>query len=405
MDKNSATHYADIIEATTKLDVHLFDDKAKLFYSKTGLVIPHFQNLPTGHHLLRSLKDYSITNCLHYRTAAQLEYLALRLGTDDSLFGACLVGPFLSQPISSSQIDQILVANQLTISDRHQLTQLYNELPILSKKDITQTSALLTNLFAKPFIPPKLVNTRTSQASMQTPISQRVNPIKQSLIERRYQMEADMMQAVSTGNLAKIDRFMTPLTEIVTSFSTRIPNAPLRSVKNISFVSNTLCRIAARNGGVNPVFIDSISEKFAVLIEKQNTVGALEHLTAAMLLEYTQLVHDTATTNFSPIIKRAIDFIMINLGHPVSLEVVATKLEANPAYLSRRFKQEVGMPMTDYINHQRIEEAKNALLTQPASIIDIALMTGFEDANYFTKVFKRFTGMTPSNFRKSHVAP
>ncbi len=63
------------------------------------------------------------------------------------------------------------------------------------------------------------------------------------------------------------------------------------------------------------------------------------------------------------------------------------------------------MSMTDYINRQRIEEAKNALLTQPASIIDIALMTGFEDANYFTKVFKRFTGMTPSNFRKSHVAP
>ena len=51
----------------------------------------------------------------------------------------------------------------------------------------------------------------------------------------------------------------------------------------------------------------------------------------------------------------------------------------------------------------RIEESKRLLLNTDYALIDIAIATGFEDQSYFSKVFKKFTGFTPSSYRKSLI--
>ena len=68
--------------------------------------------------------------------------------------------------------------------------------------------------------------------------------------------------------------------------------------------------------------------------------------------------------------------------------------------LSRKFKKETGQSLTDYINKLRIKEALYMMENHNLSITDIAYMTGFNDVNYFTKVFKKYKRMTPSSYRK-----
>lgn len=59
------------------------------------------------------------------------------------------------------------------------------------------------------------------------------------------------------------------------------------------------------------------------------------------------------------------------------------------------------MTITDYINKNRIKEAKLYLQGDNVSITEVSLMVGFNDLNYFCRVFKKFTSMTPSQYIKN----
>ena len=74
-------------------------------------------------------------------------------------------------------------------------------------------------------------------------------------------------------------------------------------------------------------------------------------------------------------------------------------MELNPSYFSTLFKQSCGSSFKEYLNSIRIEESKKLLAATDRSILDIALSIGFEDQSYFTKVFKKYTGLTPKQYR------
>lgn len=84
---------------------------------------------------------------------------------------------------------------------------------------------------------------------------------------------------------------------------------------------------------------------------------------------------------------------------PLSLEEVAAHVHLHPSYFSTMFKNVTGSSFKEYLNKIRIEESKLLLLNTDFSIIDIAIAVGFEDQSYFSKVFKKFTGTTPKQFR------
>ena len=72
----------------------------------------------------------------------------------------------------------------------------------------------------------------------------------------------------------------------------------------------------------------------------------------------------------------------------------------SPAYFSRVFKQEVGESFTGYLNRVRIDHSRSLLRRKELRLVDIALMVGFEDQSYFTKVFKKITGLSPLQYRE-----
>ncbi|MBU5594255.1 helix-turn-helix domain-containing protein [Amphibacillus sp. MSJ-3] len=86
----------------------------------------------------------------------------------------------------------------------------------------------------------------------------------------------------------------------------------------------------------------------------------------------------------------------------LSLQSVADHIHVSHPYLSYLFKQELGKRYTEYVFERRIEAAKTLLETTRNSITDIALMTGFNNPNYFSSCFKRYCKMTPKQYRE-HV--
>ena len=85
--------------------------------------------------------------------------------------------------------------------------------------------------------------------------------------------------------------------------------------------------------------------------------------------------------------------------NPLTLEEVAAHVHLHPSYFSTLFKSSTGSSFKEYLNMVRIEESKRLLSNTDYSIIDIAVAVGFEDQSYFSKVFKKYTGLTPKQFR------
>jgi len=89
-----------------------------------------------------------------------------------------------------------------------------------------------------------------------------------------------------------------------------------------------------------------------------------------------------------------------NYGNPsLGLQFLSENLKLSQSYISQLFKQETGTTINQYIISFRIDMASSQLLKSDRKIADIALSCGFPDQNYFTKLFKKCTGMTPSEYR------
>lgn len=100
-------------------------------------------------------------------------------------------------------------------------------------------------------------------------------------------------------------------------------------------------------------------------------------------------------------IKIILKYIDSNFNRKINLNSVANYVHLNPQYLSRYFKQKMGITFTQYITKLRLEKAKKLLINTDKSITQIALEVGYVDAAYFSKVFFKNERLSPYKFKVS----
>jgi YesN/AraC family two-component response regulator len=100
-------------------------------------------------------------------------------------------------------------------------------------------------------------------------------------------------------------------------------------------------------------------------------------------------------------IAEAMAHIDCNFRDDVSLESVASCVSMSASYFSRMFRQEVGVNFLQYLTKKRLEYAKLMITQTDSSMLDIATKAGFREQNYFGKVFKRYTGLTPLEYKRN----
>lgn len=215
-------------------------------------------------------------------------------------------------------------------------------------------------------------------------------------IEKRYTAESNMLQAVSRGQLHKLEMFIEHLNFLTLEQRTA---DPVRDAKNYAIVTNTLLRKAAEHGAVHPIHIDEISSQFAKKIELATSLQTLTALTKEMMRKYALLVKNHSLKGYSPLVRKVMIHIDSDLSADLSLNVHAKLLNVNPSYLSTIFKKETGSTLTEYVTQKRIDHALFLLNTTSLQIQTIALYCGFPDIAYFSKTFKRLVGKTPSEYR------
>ena len=94
-------------------------------------------------------------------------------------------------------------------------------------------------------------------------------------------------------------------------------------------------------------------------------------------------------------------YIMENSEQNISLETLSTKVGLSPIYISKMFKEKLGINYIDFLTECRIEKAKKMLADPEKSIKEITLEVGYHEPNYFSKVFKKMCNVTPREYRKT----
>lgn len=125
----------------------------------------------------------------------------------------------------------------------------------------------------------------------------------------------------------------------------------------------------------------------------------LEHL-GRMMAHYDEQI------NGAKPVRRAVAFIHEHLDQGLSLQQVARHVHMNPNYFSEMFKRETGQNYIEYVTGVRMRQAMSLLRETPAKISEVAREVGYEDLKYFNRLFKKFTGLTPSEYRaKAEFCP
>lgn len=129
----------------------------------------------------------------------------------------------------------------------------------------------------------------------------------------------------------------------------------------------------------------------------QSILGLMDDFTGKLINEIRQ----TRYSNSTVLVNRAINFIQYHYDERISLDDVAEKLHLSKHYLCSVFKKATGENMSLYINKLRIEKAKSLLLEQNGMAKEIFEEVGYSNQQYFSKVFKRITGMTVMEYKES----
>ena len=95
-----------------------------------------------------------------------------------------------------------------------------------------------------------------------------------------------------------------------------------------------------------------------------------------------------------------IDYMKKHIFESISADDVCTLLHYNRSYIYRQFKKTTGMSIMAYFTKLKISKAKELLRESDKSIVEISDMLSFDTPNYFSKVFKKAVGYTPSTYRK-----
>ncbi len=116
---------------------------------------------------------------------------------------------------------------------------------------------------------------------------------------------------------------------------------------------------------------------------------------------FTDCVFHLKEIRHADVIMKATRYVKRAYRERISLEQVSSYVGLSPSYFSRIFKQETGSAWSTYVNRIRVDRARRLLISTSVPLSDIAGMVGFEDQSYFTKVFKRITGLSPGRYRES----
>lgn len=144
------------------------------------------------------------------------------------------------------------------------------------------------------------------------------------------------------------------------------------------------------------------AERLRSELTQKNTLPDIEAWMTGICCQAAAAIKAASSGRAQQNARQIKDYIDRNLTKDLSLSLISDYINYSPAYVSKIFRQYYGVSCTDYLNSRRIELSKELLLADPSrSVKEIGFQAGFNNMQSFFRIFKRYTGMTPLQYRET----
>ncbi len=180
----------------------------------------------------------------------------------------------------------------------------------------------------------------------------------------------------------------------------KLSNNPLQNMKYHFVVTTALIARYCIEGGMEHETAYNLSDYYIQKVDKCTLVSQISKLHVQLSLDYTQRMNKLRKDHIiSKHIVKCIDYIYNNLHTRIRVSDLTQYVGLNQSYLSKLFKKELGVSITDYIQQRKIETAKNMLQYSSYLPSQISTILSFPNQSYFINVFKKKVGMSPKHYQ------
>ena len=214
-------------------------------------------------------------------------------------------------------------------------------------------------------------------------------------------IEEAVMNIVRKGDTAALKQFISSAPAVQGG---TIAGDQLRQMRNLFIVTVTLASRAAIRGGMREDDAFSLSDAYIQRVELMNTHSKILNLQYHMLFEFTEQVEKLHRGKHTT--KLSLDvanYVRHHLSEQISVDKMAEEFYLSRPYLSAKYKQETGQTLTDFILSEKTEEAKRLLRYSDKPLSAISAYLGFSSHGHFSRVFKKYAGLTPNEYREKYL--
>ena len=216
-----------------------------------------------------------------------------------------------------------------------------------------------------------------------------------------YEVEQAVMDIVRRGDSAALQSWISAAPAVRGGI---LAADQLRQLKNTFVVTTTLASRAAIRGGMDTEDAFSLSDAYIQKCELLNSPDRIMNLQYHMILEFTERVEQLHIgAQPSQLVLAVTRYIQHHLSEPISTEDIAKQLYLSRPHLSQKFKKETGLTLTDFILQQKTREAKRLLRYTDKTSAAIGFYLGFSSQGHFSRVFQKYAGCTPKEYRQKHT--
>lgn len=391
MDEMKLEKIAYNIYYMTNISFSIYENNIKI-YETNHMLLPEIFISEIENEKQTIIENHKDNKIVRIQNNCGFTFICLFLYQKNVVFG-----PFLINDDYENLIDEIIFKYHLINEEAKMVENYYNSMKILSEFQQTFIVNILHGLEVLDVERIKIQNIQVKKFTNGSSLKQ-VNDYTLKQIESSHEVEEMLLAIVRNGDIEVAKSFDF---QNISNQHLIYKNNSFTNMKTNLMIFDALCNREAIKAGVDPLLANKISNNIKFYINKISLSSELKFVAQKILITYSKAVKDYTLLNYSSNIKKIILYIRKNLTYKISLDDIAKDLFITKEHLSRLFKKEMGITISEYIIKAKIQEAKNLLKQTDYNILDIAVLLNFANSSHFSNSFKKITGLSPSDYRKN----
>ncbi len=309
------------------------------------------------------------------------------------------VGPFRDEELSPNYFTQILKEAHIAPTEMQEMKLIYERMPLVQLDAIVSVTKHIIGNFVPQFqeITPELLQYSEQNRAVDVD-KEALNHYSMEYAEQYQELLFAFLGFLKSGDTASAKKAL----HVFLDKTKLIRRKSMRDYKLILQTVNDYCHMALLHTSIHPMYVIKLAESLRIKIEYIASMGKMEQMTGEICHKYCLLIKNYANPNSSKLTKDVIAYIQLHLDEELSLSRLASHFKKNPSVLSKNFSKEVGQTLTQFIHQTRMQEAVRLFNTTNLTVSEVAVMVGYPDFSYFSKVFSKNVGCSPREYRQQN---